>query len=162
MKIIIAQKKKSDGNFINSIQSSLIKWYTKSEYYHSEIILCDKWISSTPSSGVRIRDIEPLRDDYDYYLLESNISNLDDVMKFIYNQEHKAYDWKGIFLSAFLNFNIHSKSEWYCSEFVTVVLNKLNILNEIQSNTITPAKLTSLITNNKYFKGIYDARSLSI
>lgn len=109
-----------------SFTNKLICWWTKSKYYHVELILGDKWISSNPDvGGVTIRPLEPLRDSYEYCKLgkiEITKEQSSKIMKWISSQSDKKYDWVGIFLAQVLPLRFQDDNKWYCSEIVTTIL----------------------------------------
>lgn len=156
MEVILANKKvNTDCDKFSQISSDLIKWWTKGDYYHLEIIFCGKWISSTPETGVRIRDYEPDSENYTYMIFTiPDSADVETVLKFLYQQEGKFYDWTGIYLSTFLKFNIHRIDRWFCREVCAVALNKLGISNFKKCNIVHPNMLYKELLTNKYLKRI--------
>ena len=128
MDVTIAFKKKvtPDSSRFFKLSAKAISWWTKSEYYHCELIIDKKWISSHPNlGGVAIRDLKPLSENWDYYKLDLPELTEEQQMvlwTYIYKQLDTGYDWKGIFLSQFFKFGLNADSKWFCSEIVAKLL----------------------------------------
>lgn len=149
MKVILALKHTmgKDNSLMWRKASTLIKWWTKSQYYHVEMIVDNKWISSQTDSGVSVYDLLPLTDtNYDYYELEVP----DQVKKkmalfwnFVYSQKDTGYDWKGIYLSQLLFLGNDSVNKWFCSEIVTRLLQILDCesVQTLRPNRVSPGQL---------------------
>jgi uncharacterized protein YycO len=149
MKIYIRFKKGE-----HDINSKLIKFWTKSEYSHVEIIINNNSYDVDTSCGVRkyisiSKDIES----WDIISIDVDISeeNFKKIERFIENQVGLKYDWRGIFLSQFINFGIDSDTKWFCSEFVTKIL-QLFLIEEtldIKPNKVSHEKLSRLLSSYK-------------
>ena len=153
MKVIIAFKKEvnDDSSLFTKISSKAISWWTKHPYYHCELIIKDKWISSHPDlGGVRVLTLDKLRPTWDYYEI-----NLPDITKeqeeilwgFLQEQINTGYDWKGIFLSQFVKIGLNSDQKWFCSEIVVKLLQLMycKTLLDIVPNKISPADLFKIL-----------------
>lgn len=109
----------------------IISWWTKSPYYHVELIMFDKyWVSATANEGVYIRELEPLRDSWDYVTLKPvrlTKSHLKKIVSYINRQNGKEYDMKGIVWSQVFKFNVDSSVNWFCSELATQFLMMLGV-----------------------------------
>lgn len=138
---------KKNTSFINKV----IGWWTKSKYYHVELIIGSKWISSNPDKGgVTINDLRELNDNWHYCKLPSIEMTNDQVnliMKWIYSQSDKKYDWSGIIWSMVFPFTLHNRNKWFCSELCTTIL-KLFLVEKVidaEPNNVSPGKLAKLL-----------------
>lgn len=118
-----------DKPLIKRINASLVKFWTKSKYYHVEMVYKNKLISSDTKSGVHILDEFELNKEY-YDLFKIQIPELTDYQnevfwKFLESEKETGYDWLGIFLSQFLFLDNESEDKWFCSEIVSKVLQLL-------------------------------------
>jgi len=147
MIVTIALKKKTSTKLIDKIIASLIKWKTKSEYFHVEMIIKNKWISTNPTANtVYIHDLLPLNDHYDYFNINIHGAKVNKMLKFAESQVGKKYDWKGIFLSQAVDFNIDNKNKWFCSEFVAEMLKIGGYnTNNKPSNQYSPEDIYQLV-----------------
>ena len=151
MKIIIAQKHSSDGVWYNKILESIIKLWTRSKYYHSEIIIENKWITSDHKYGLYTKLLlYKIDKTFDYFLIEvPEISEEQQEIfwRFLKNNEGTGYDWKGIFLTQGFRLNIHSHDKWFCSEIVAKILQMLykEEFLDVNPATVSPGKLDKLI-----------------
>lgn len=137
------------------IVGKTISWWTKSKYYHIELIFGDYWISSNAEcGGVTISPLAPLKHTWEYHDLgdiEITTKQLEYVKEFIKQQEGKKYDWLGIVCSQTLPFNWHSKNKWFCSEIVTKLLQLLTIKKayDVDPNSMSPGDVARLFGCNK-------------
>ena len=129
MKIWIAFYK-GKGNIINKI----VRWWTKSPYSHSELILKDAqtWLSISPFIKASVSSTtkliyEPL--DWDFIEIEVTEKQHDTIEQFYDLTKGCGYDWIGMVLSQFLPFNIKQKSRWYCSEWIAYALRISSIID---------------------------------
>ena len=130
-----------------SFTNKLICWWTKSKYYHVELVIGDKWISSNPDvGGVTINDLQPLRNNYEYLELKDvrlTKEQHNRIMRWISSQQGKKYDWAGIVWSMVFPFNWDCRNKWFCSEIVTTIL-KFMLVKEVMDlvpNTVSPGEL---------------------
>lgn len=105
----------------------LIRWWTKSKYYHVEIILDNKWISSLDYMGVRVKQLRKLSPMYDYHTMDITVgtSTYANLLVWIDSQTGAKYDWYGLVMSQIFGFGIDHTDEWICSELVTEILQML-------------------------------------
>jgi hypothetical protein len=102
-----------------------IKIWTRSKYYHTEVIIDGKRITSHTEKGVTIKDstnMEYFSQFADFKEIEIDENKIDEALKFAYSQENKPYDWKGIFFSQFIPADKHDKEKWFCNEISGEVL----------------------------------------
>jgi len=113
------------------LYSKLICWWTKSNIYHVEVIIDnDIWVSAVEGYGVTIHNLKPLGDDWVYIPLEDvRISVPDNAkfMKWLHSQKGSKYDWEGIVFTHIFGLGLHRSYKWFCSEFSTIVLQKLKV-----------------------------------
>jgi len=113
--------KKGDG-----LLSSIIKYLTKSPYSHVELIVGNKWISSSPEDGgLYIRNLKPLKNNWDYIDITDKVENIDYALSFAYSQIGTKYDYLGI-IRIFTGIT-KKNNKWFCSEIVTVLLQKQQV-----------------------------------
>ena len=142
--------KKDDTSFTNK----LICWWTKSRFYHCELIIGNKWISSNPDDGgVTIKDLKPLNDNWEYYKLPTiklTKVQFDRIISWIKSQSDKKYDWYGLIMSTVFKLNWHNDNKWFCSEIITTIL-KFMLVNEVLNltpNNVTPGDLARALNFN--------------
>jgi len=156
MKVIVAlQKKPYDIGFLTKLYVKAIQVWTRSKYFHSEIIINDKRISAYPQRGVEIYYFDNNYDfkHFDYYeieVLEPTGAQEMLIWKYINEQLNGGYDWKGIFLSQVFKLGVNNPTEWFCSEIVTKILQLLlyEPVLDCLPNKVSPAKLYKLIKDN--------------
>lgn len=141
------KKKKPTTTKLNK----LICWWTKSKYFHVELIIGGKWISSNPDTGgVTIHNLEQLNDNWDYCKLPTitlTTQQYDRIMKWIESQSPKKYDWAGIIFSQVFPFTLHNRNKWFCSELCTTIL-KLFLVQDVldaEPNNVSPGDLARLL-----------------
>jgi len=140
----------------------LIRWWTKSQYSHVELIMPDgkTWISISPflSSRVaaRIKHRVENPDSWDYLVF--NLSErppvqayqLDQLYKFIDMTQGAKYDWVGMVMSHFCPYLIKRRDRWYCSEWIAHALVNSRIimwddLRLYATPDLSPGKLYNLL-----------------
>lgn len=140
---------KGKGNWVDKV----IKWWTKSQYSHVEVVVGDTWISSSPrDGGVRSMRMESYNvehwDIIDYPGVTSG-----DVFDLFRRTKGNDYDFIGILLSVGIlkrfRFGVHCKKEWFCSEFIAECLKLEN------SHKYSPQHLYEYVTSGKKFEGRY-------
>lgn len=149
MKVTIALKKKSNSGLLDKIIEKAIKIWTRSKYFHVEMIIKDKWISTNPEAGsVYIHDLQPLSDKYDYFDVEVDGRKVKTVMKFLKDQVGKPYDYWGIFFSIILTMDLEDHNKWFCSEIVSEALVLFGIKIPKSTNEMTPEDIYQLLKEN--------------
>lgn len=157
LKITIAFKeiKKSSG-----IHAKAIGWWTKSNFYHVEMSVGDKWISSnSDEGGVTFKDLLPLNNKWTYIHLEPIIisnKTWNEIKQYIEEQKGKKYDWCGIFFSQILPFTLHSRNKWFCSEIVTKILQLLGVSKtfDLLPHITSPGDIARAIDANVLYNPI--------
>lgn len=146
MKILIALKKQvpDDTEWYWKIAAKLTQFGTRSKYFHVEMAVDGIWISVNTHRGIELVDLQPIHNPlYDYFEME--IEDLTPVQDkkfwdFIKSQVGSGYDWKGIYLTQFINLDWEDKSKWFCSEITAKVLQLLYVPEfiDVKPNRITP------------------------
>jgi hypothetical protein len=137
-----------------TLSDKLVSWWTNSKYSHVEIIIGDNWITSHPTDGVRkILNEQIYLDCWDFIRIPThNCNTIDNIVnKYIDEQLGLTYDWIGIIFSQFIKLGIDSNTKWFCSEFVTKIL-QLYLITEVldvKPNKVNPGYLYNLLINYK-------------
>ena len=147
-----------------------IAWWTKSPYYHVELILFNKyWISASWNEDVYIRYLGPLKESWDYVTLKPlkiETHQAKGIIDYINSQNGSKYDKLGIFFSQIFKFNINSDKNWICSEIATFILELLGVKPFYTQNAcknspgdmykILEADINKVIETNKPYGFIKD------
>lgn len=156
IKVTIALRKGIDPDFgwWDRVQVKAVQWWTKSEYYHSEIILDDKWVSAHLENGIVIQYLKPLKNNWDYIEIgEVELTNQQHtyISDWVKSQEGIEYDWKGIWFSQFISLNSHNKRKWFCSEITSKILQLLLVKEymDIIPNNVSPADIWEMSKHRK-------------
>lgn len=139
--IIALRHTKKNQSLFNKIKSKVIKFWTKSDYFHVELILNNNWISADDKLGLSINELHELnKEDWTYIELPKIALTDNQYLTFEYfisANLNRGYDWKGIFLSQFVHLNTHDNSKFFCSEIVAKILQLLyyrEFINIIPNN----------------------------
>jgi len=146
---------KGKGNCLNGI----VRWWTKSDYSHAEIMLPDgiTWIGISPFLKSKVASRKKLIIDYsewDFVDIPVNQEQLDIIMEFFEDTEGHGYDWPGMLLSQFLPCKIKHKKRWYCSEWIAYALRiacviDWRIIKIYDRKDLSPAILYNLVVDIK-------------
>ena len=153
---------KGHANLIHKI----IRWWTKSEYSHVELILPDDytWISISPffTSKVTPRIVTKLPNPEDWKMVRLPLSHrepvrqyqIEQLYKFVERTQGSKYDWTGMILSQFGPFIVKNKNKWYCSEWIAHALQYSRIIlwddiNTYSTPDMSPGKLYKIICDYK-------------
>lgn len=154
MKVIIGFQKNFDENieWYWKKAAALIKWGTKSDYFHVELVVDGKWIGSHTTKGIEIHDYDPAHFNsyFDYFELEVDDITESQRKKFwdwVNKEAGSGYDWKGIYLTQMFNMDWESKDKWFCSEIVVKMLQMLYVTEFIDEkpNRASPQTILNLI-----------------
>ena len=157
---------KSTGKFLSGewFNSKIISLFTFSRYNHIEIIIGNKWISSSASQGgVKIHDLRPLKDKFDYIPVEFDGRKYKTIMKFIKEQENKEYDLWGAIIGGGFDEDVNSKDKWFCSELVSEILKRMEIpgFEKVQPARMSPADVYEYITQYRCFLAKEELKKVS-
>lgn len=139
----------------SSFIGNLISIWTNSKYYHVELIVGEKWISSNAEAGgVTISPLRELNFNWDYYDLgeiELTKKQYDNLVSFTRKEADCGYNYLGIILSQILPLGYCSKTKWFCSEIVSKLLQLLLVpeVNDIIPYKMSPADIAELFKFNK-------------
>jgi len=157
MKIKIAFYR-GKGDLVNK----LVRWWTKSPYSHSELIMPDgtTWIGISPFKNSRLRarpNLHYKKEEWDFVELEASEQQVAVIEEFYRSTQDCEYDWIGMILSQFLPFNIKRKSKWYCSEWIAYALRisciiDWRIIKIYDRADLSPAVLHEIIMASKHEK----------
>ena len=126
---------KGDGDWVDK----LVRWWTKSQYSHVEVVVGDTWYSSSPrDGGVRMKKIEYKPEDWD--LVEYKGVSETAVHELYRKTKGCKYDFVGILLSQWLPLRIQSKGKWYCSEWCAKL--------KYSKTNVNPEELFRLVSKN--------------
>ena len=150
MKVTIALKKKSKDGLFDKLIEQAIKIWTRSKYFHVEMIIKDVWVSTNPTAGaVYMNKLQPLNDNYDYFDVEVDGRRINKVMDFLNAQVGKKYDYWGLFFSTVFTMNVEDRNKWFCSELVAEALNVFGFKVPKNANEMTPEDIYQMIQNIK-------------
>ena len=127
-------------NRLYKIAGWLIKWWTRSKYYHTEILINNTLVTALIKEGVVVIDID--KKHYMNYI--SNIADVQTIsvtqlvaknmLEFSKTQEGLPYDWRGIIYSQFIPLGIENKRERFCSEIGTALLKMTYLVKVLPLN----------------------------
>jgi hypothetical protein len=155
-KVILALKKYQNDTGEPSFFGKLIKFYTKSNYYHAEIIIGNTWYSSnSDEGGVSIHQLRKLNNNYDYFEIKIDPEHISKGIQFLLSQRNASYDWTGILFSQFFKINIENRKKWFCSEIVCGTLKAMNEekVKYLRCADIAPEDLYQLYGDNNEIYG---------
>ena len=116
---------KGKGDWVDKV----IKWWTKSQYSHVEVVVGNTWISSSPrDGGVRSMRMESYNAEH-WDIIDYPGVTSGDVFDLFRRTKGDDYDFIGILFSQVFPLGIQSKSEWYCSEWAAKLKYRNSKLN---------------------------------
>ena len=146
-----------------SLIHKIIRWWSKSDYSHAELIMPDSvtWVSISPFSNSRVNlkiKTKYKEGCWDFIKIPLNPRQpvreyqLKQLYKFIEDTQGLKYDWTGMILSQFGPFIVKNKNKWYCSEWIAHALQYSRIImwDDIKTyNTpdMSPGKLYNILKN---------------
>ena len=150
MKVTIALKKKSKDGILDKLIEQAIKIWTRSKYFHVEMIIKDVWVSTNPTAGaVYMNTLQPLNDNYDYFDVDVDGRRINKVMDFLNAQVGKKYDYWGLFFSTVFTMNVEDRNKWFCSELIAEALNVFGFKAPKNVNEMTPEDIYQMVQNIK-------------
>mgnify|MGYP003661981497 FL=1 len=142
---------KGKGNFINSV----VRYWTKSQYSHAELILNDKatWIGISPFIKSKITDrknIDYNETNWDFYKIPTTAEQHESILEFYDITRGASYDWAGMILSQFLPYTIKREGKWYCSEWILYALRiscivDWKVIRIFDQSDLSPSKLHDIL-----------------
>jgi hypothetical protein len=129
----IAFYKGSKGTIVDK----LICLWTLGIYSHVELVDDNdiSYSSSSRDKGVRLKAIKFDVNKWDIYNIKLDVNVL---REFELETRGKKYDWIGIFFYHLLPFKMQNNDKWYCSEWVSRVLQLYGYKTELN---VTPSRL---------------------
>lgn len=146
-KLITYNKCSDSWGTFDKIAAKCIQIWTGSEFFHSELIIDNKRITSHTNKGVTISnysDINNIKENAVIQEIKIDKLKIQSALDFAYSQEGKKYDWKGIFFSQFLPLSSHNPNKWFCSEICAEVLVKVGVHFNKKPNEFNPKELHHL------------------
>jgi len=145
-KISIAFYKK-ETTFKESKFDSLIRWWTRSPFSHTEIIIDGVWYTSSPiDGGVRIKRLKSNPKNWTFLTLDLTDDQIVDIKSFFINELGKKYDVLGILFSQVIYLGVNDKSKWFCSEICLAALQESGFLSdEYDPALFAPSDLFNLL-----------------
>lgn len=135
----------------NDLLSRLIKWWTRSKYYHVELVVNDKRISSDIERDVMVRSkhlVDPTDSGDAVYNTTVTVTKeqYEILMRWLTKVNGSKYDTLGILLSQILKSRVDDPNKWFCSELTTKVLQILTIEDviDLTPNMLSPGDLARL------------------
>lgn len=127
---------KGKGDFFDH----LVRIWTRSEYSHVELVIEDRWYTSSPrDGGVRFRYLEADSSHWDFIDIRGIEASKVEI--FLISQLHKKYDWLGIFLTQVFPLGIDDPNRWFCSEIVAAALQHGGLACERHFSWYSPKRL---------------------
>lgn len=132
------------------VYDKVICWWTKSEFFHVEVIVGDMWISSDGKHGVHIKKIDPdeLGDWVIHELPKSVVTKYqyDNIIDWLSSQHRKHYDYIALLTAIVLPLQYQSQNRWFCSEITTRTLQMLGYpeVQDLEPQTVAPATLATI------------------
>lgn len=131
-------------SWFEKLQVKAIQWWTKSDIFHVEAVIDDKYISAE-THGVVLRDLHAFSDKYKYIALDvkGSLNHHEKIKKWVFSLAGADYDWNAIWWRHFINIGKQKKNEWICSEIVNKIL-QLYIVEpfvRIESTVISPGEI---------------------
>jgi len=145
----IAFQKNGKGIF-----AKIIQWWTKSIYYHCELVFEDKTSFSANIDSWKIIGTRFSTFDYNNYDLNNwdvinlpiNTDEEQKIKEWCKSENNCFYDFIGLFLTQLVPFSFENKYWWFCSEICCAALQKnLNWFQNIKTHEQDPIELRILV-----------------
>lgn len=122
------------------------------KYSHVEIQFGNVCISSSEVDGwVRVKEIFLNPKNWDVIEMEISDEDYKKMILFAMQEMWNNYNWLWIFFAQILNMNFKWNHDWFCSEFVSRVLQEKCMLCAYSSLFISPGRLAFILENNYWF-----------
>jgi hypothetical protein len=106
---------------VAGIGAALIRWWTRSEYSHCELVVDGMCFSSSiQDGGVRAKAIELRSDRWDW--IDLPWASRDAIVAHWYGTLRQPYDWWGLIGSQIFNRRAHYGDASFCSEWCAAAL----------------------------------------
>jgi len=146
LKVLFYHTNPKGTTFIDNI----IKWWTGSKYYHTEIIIDNRiLVGAQAGEGVYIKEVIDKPELYDIIELDihATAKQITIIENWVNSLVGKKYDYLGIIMSQILPARIDSPNRWFCSELSTKIL-QLFVVKQVITltpNMVSPGKLYNTI-----------------
>lgn len=147
---LLHNKLSKDTSFVGKV----IALWTRSKYFHTEIVINGYRVISNPGQGLVIDRSTP--DDIENWDVTTfpefsiTVGEYEKIFKWLWDQEGKGYDIKGILFSQIFKFSTHNHDKWFCSEIATTILQLFNVS---KSEGLIPNNVSPAILGNIYNSG---------
>ena len=144
--LLLHNKLSKDTSFVGKV----IAFWTRSKYYHTEIMINGYRVISVPGNGLVIDKSLPHDiDNWDIVKVPKfsvTTSEYEEIFTWLSEQVGKDYDIKGILFSQIFKWNTHNPDKWFCSEIATTILQLFNIPRSegLIPNNVSPAILGNI------------------
>ena len=132
-----------------------IRWWTKSQYSHTEIVLDnDMWISISPFLYARVAArvrTSVNTEEWDYLDFHLTAGEFQVLKNFISETTGDGYDWIGMLISQLVPFIVKGKGKWYCSQWVFAALSYAGVVKSrstkiLETPDLSPGKLYEILS----------------
>jgi len=142
-------------NWFEKLQLKAIRWWTKSDVFHVEAVIDDKYIEAT-THGVVVADLHKFSDKYKYISVdvETTEKHHKQIKDWLFSLEGEEYDWNAIWWRQFINIGSQKKNKWMCSEIANKVL-QLYLVEPFvrtESSNISPGEIYNDLLNIGHIK----------
>lgn len=127
-----------------SFYAGLIRWWTKSEYSHCELLFSDGLLFSSHVADQGTRYVRNQYLNYLYWdVLEIPITDEQEktMREFCDSELYCRYDWWGILFSQFIRMQREDPDKWFCSEVCTASWQQIGMFSGNSPCTFSPGKL---------------------
>lgn len=156
-KIILAFEDKINNKLplIDKIKLRTIQVWTKSPYFHVEIIADNKWAAAY-TSGLQVKDVHKFSNSYEYYSIEVDVCEEQEkrINEFLNSINGEPYDMTGLYWRQGFNIGRENKNAWFCSEIVNKIL-QLYLVKpfiRLESSTSSPGDIYNYIIKRSDLK----------
>jgi len=134
---------KGEGDIVDKA----IRWWTKSEFSHVEMVFGDEWCSTSPRTmKVGCRKVAAKPENWTFVQVVCTPEQ-EEVLKNRFRSEYgKKYDWLGIVLTQIVPLSVDAPNRWFCSEICAQALIDAGLLHtELDANEYDPGELYSVV-----------------
>ena len=131
----------------SSILGKLICWWTKSPYYHCELVFdCGSSFSAVPEQNItRFAWIDYTEDKWDIIDLPFDSKTENNIMKWCNEEVNCKYDYIGILFTQIIPLSFQNPWWWFCSEVCMAALQVADWFKHFKPHEYDPGELNKLI-----------------
>jgi hypothetical protein len=117
--------------------------FRHAQYSHVEVVFGKEWYSSSEQDGgVRMKHIKDDKGHWDYITLQVTDKEYESMLSYCERNIANRYNWLGIFFAQVLGTMwFRREGDFFCSEFVTKVLQTNKMLCGVDAVFVSPAML---------------------